>query len=102
MLKVARFVVTIPNDYMEHKNNNVKMDWLGSLTTILGIVLFVFAITESAHAPHGWSTPSIYVTFTLSLIILGLAFYVEGWVAEQPLLPFEIFKIKSVLCSAVE
>ena len=72
------------------------MDWLGSATIIVGLVLFVFAITESSHAPRGWSTPYIYATFVLAILILGAAFYVEGWVAEQPLLPFEVFKIKSV------
>jgi hypothetical protein len=34
------------------------------------------------------------MTLILSMLILGVAFYIEGWVAEQPLLPFDVFKIK--------
>ena len=86
--------VTIPNDTADHKANGVKMDWLGSVTLILGLVLFVFAITDSAHAPHGWKTPYIYITFVLSILVLAGAFYIQGWVAEQPLLPFDFFKEK--------
>ncbi|KAK5121039.1 hypothetical protein LTR85_005823 [Meristemomyces frigidus] len=85
---------TIPNDYAEHRGNGVKMDWLGSLTTASGLILLVFAITDSCHAPQGWATPYIYVTLILGIMLLAAAFYVEGWVAEQPLLPFQVFKIK--------
>ena len=69
------------------------MDLLGSASTIVGLVLFVFAITDSSHAPRGWSTPYIYLTFAFSIVILSAAVYIEGWVAEQPLLPFDIFRI---------
>lgn len=87
---------TIPNDYQEHRETGIKMDWPGSVTTIIGSILLVFAITDSAHAPNGWSTPYIYVTFILAILFLGAAFYVEGWVADQPLLPFDVFRIKSM------
>ncbi|KAK3070626.1 hypothetical protein LTR53_010140, partial [Teratosphaeriaceae sp. CCFEE 6253] len=85
---------TCPNDYAEHKHNGVKMDWWGSLTTVAGLILLVFAITDSSHAPNGWRTPYIYVTLILAVASLCAAFYVEGWVAEQPLLPFDVFRIK--------
>lgn len=94
LLLTSSCCLGIDNDYEERRNNGVKMDWLGAGTTITGLVLFVFAITDSAHASNGWSTPYILVTFILGIVILGVAFYVEGWVAEQPLLPFEAFKIK--------
>ncbi|KAK3623630.1 hypothetical protein LTR56_021493 [Elasticomyces elasticus] len=85
---------TTPNDFEEHKGNGVKMDWWGSLTTVVGLILLVFAITDSSHAPQGWATPYIYVTLILAAIALGAAYYVQGWVAEQPLLPFDVFRIK--------
>ena len=69
------------------------MDWLGSATIIAGLILLVFAVTQSGYAPQGWKTPYIYVTFILSIIILGAAYYIEGLIAEQPLLPFSFFKI---------
>lgn len=84
----------IPSDIQEKRGNEIKMDWYGSITTIAGLILVVFSITDSAHAPNGWNTPYIPVTLVIGILLLAAAFYVEGWVAEQPLLPFEVFKIK--------
>jgi predicted permease len=70
------------------------MDWFGSAAVVCGLILVVFAITQSSHATNGWATPYIPVTLILGVLVLGVAFYIEGWVAEQPLLPFEVFKIK--------
>ena len=70
------------------------MDWLGVFTIVPGLMLVVFAITDSSHAPEGWNTSYIYVTFVLGCLFLGGAIYVEGWVAEMPLLPFDLFKVK--------
>ncbi|KAK1081965.1 hypothetical protein LTR48_007241, partial [Friedmanniomyces endolithicus] len=66
---------TIPNDTAEHKGNGVVQDWWGSLTTSAGLILLVFAITDSSHAPDGWATPYIYVTLILALMSLGAAVY---------------------------
>jgi hypothetical protein len=90
---ICLHTVTIPNDTADHKVNGVKMDWLGSASIIPGLILFVFAVTQSSYAPQGWKTPYIFVTFILSILTFGAAYYIEGWVAEQPLLPFTFFKI---------
>lgn len=86
--------LTIPSDHEERKNSGVKMDWLGSAAVVCGLILVVFSITQSSHAPQGWATPYIPVTLVLGVLTLCGAFYIEGWVAEQPLLPFEVFRIK--------
>jgi MFS family permease len=48
---------TVPNDREEHRANEIKMDWWGSLTIVVGLILLVFCITQSSHAPRGWATP---------------------------------------------
>ena len=70
------------------------MDWLGALLIVPGLLLMVFAVTDSSHAAHGWRTPYIYMTLIAGGLCLGGAFYVEGWVAKMPLLPFSIFKVR--------
>jgi MFS family permease len=90
-------VFAIPSDVEGRRDNGVVMDWWGSLTIVSGLILVVFAITDSSHAPDSWATPYIIATFILGWILLGVAFCVEGWVAEQPLLPFEMFKVKGML-----
>lgn len=78
-----------------HKRDPLmKMDWLGVVTILPGVILINFAFIDGGHAPNGWKTPYIYVTLIIGVLLLGLAVYVEGWVAEQPLLPADIFRPK--------
>ncbi|KAL8403325.1 hypothetical protein RB594_008542 [Gaeumannomyces avenae] len=73
---------------------DVRMDWWGLVTTVPGLLLVIFAITQGAHAPQGFATPYVYVTLVVGLLLLGAAVYVEGWVAEQPLIPYDLFAPK--------
>ncbi|KIW13015.1 hypothetical protein PV08_08202 [Exophiala spinifera] len=94
LLALVVFVTSaifIPNDAKERRKNGIIMDWLGSVAIVSGIVLVVFAITESAHAPHGWRTPYIPTLFCIGCVVLVVAAYIEGWVAEMPLLPADVF-----------
>ncbi|KAK4139885.1 major facilitator superfamily domain-containing protein [Dichotomopilus funicola] len=88
--------ITIPRDGAQTRaeNAHVRMDYWGAATTVPGLILTTFAITDGAHAPNGWRTPYILVTFILGVLSLAAAVYVEGWVVEQPLLPFDLFKPK--------
>ena len=72
------------------------MDWLGAVTTLSGLTLTIFAITESAHAADGWRTPYIPVIFAIGIVALFAAWYVETRVATQPLLPASLFAIPSM------
>ena len=85
--------LTVPSDMEEHRKMNIEMDWLGALTITSGLILVVFAITDSSGAPDGWKTPYIIVTLILGVLILGAAFYIEGWIAKSPLIPFELFDV---------
>lgn len=72
----------------------VKMDWWGMVTMIPGLILVVYALTDSSRAPRGWLSPHIIVCMVIGLALLSAAIYIEGWVAEAPLIPFDIFRIK--------
>ncbi|KAJ5023640.1 major facilitator superfamily domain-containing protein [Bipolaris maydis] len=84
------------NEKVKAPVNVVKMDWWGTATVIPGLVLVIFALTDGSHAPQGWATPYIPVTFILGWIFLGVFVYIEGWVAEQPLLPSDLFNVKGM------
>ncbi|KAI9743438.1 MAG: hypothetical protein M1835_002901, partial [Candelina submexicana] len=85
--------LTVPSDMEERKGLGVKMDWLGAGLIIPGLILVVFAIIDSAAAPEGWRAPYVYVLLIVGCLLLGVAVYVEGWVAENPLLPFDLFRV---------
>ena len=90
---IAAAIFTVPNDVAESMARGVKMDWLGSFLIVSGLILVVFATTDASHAPDGWRTSYILVTLLLGLLLLCAAYFVEGWVAENPLLPFDLFKV---------
>ncbi|KAL6157655.1 hypothetical protein ACJQWK_07503 [Exserohilum turcicum] len=79
------------------KGKVVKMDWWGTATVVPGLILVVFALTDGSHATNGWATPYIPVTFILGWLFLGAFLYVEARVAEQPLLPADLFKVKGMI-----
>ncbi|KAK5630225.1 hypothetical protein RRF57_005940 [Xylaria bambusicola] len=90
-LVVVVGVITIPRDLGDHDQGAV-MDWWGLVTVVPGLVLIVYAFSDGGHAPDGWRTSYIYVTFIVGVLFLAAFVYVEGWVAVQPLLPAELFK----------
>lgn len=92
---VAMSLVTIPQDYREaNPGGVVKMDWAGALTIVPGLVLVVFALTDSSSAPKGWASPQIIVTLAVGVLFLCAAIYLQGWVCKNPLLPADLFRPK--------
>lgn len=87
---------SIPSDSAMRRDNGIKMDWLGSGLIVSGLTLAVYAITDSSHSPQGWRTPYIPTLLVVGCLLLGAAVYVEGWVARLPLLPFDVFAVKSM------
>lgn len=85
---------TIPSDIKERRGLGIKTDWLGAILSSCGLILVVYAITDSSQAPNGWATPYIYVLLIIGVLLLGATVYVEGWVAEMPLLPPDLFAVK--------
>jgi predicted MFS family arabinose efflux permease len=69
----------------------VKMDYSGAVTITTGLILLVFVITQSAHAPSGWSSPYIIICLILSFLLLLAAARIETRFAADPLLPASIF-----------
>ncbi|KAL5341049.1 major facilitator superfamily-domain-containing protein [Aspergillus crustosus] len=87
-------LISMPMIRLPLEKTTMSMDWWGCFTIVPGLLLVVYAITDGSHAPDGWRTPYIIVTFILGIVLLCAAFYIEGWVATEPLLPFDIFKVK--------
>lgn len=87
--------LTIPSDIQEKRtaSNKVKMDWLGAILIVTGLILFTFAIIDSSHAPNQWKTPYIYILFIVGSLLLLVSAYVETRIASQPLLPASLFRV---------
>lgn len=86
----------LPYDHKGRDGLGIKMDWQGGALIVSGLVLTVYAITDSAHAPEGWRTPYIWALFVAGILTLCTAVYVEGWVVAMPLLPADIFRVAHI------
>lgn len=84
----------MPSDNDERASFGIKMDWVGTGLIVSGLILVVYAFTDCGHTPKGWRAPQIPITFCSGIILLSIAVWWEGWVAEQPLLPADIFQVK--------
>ncbi|TGO26005.1 hypothetical protein BPAE_0068g00390 [Botrytis paeoniae] len=93
-LSVASAMLCIPSE--NDKRDDLQMDWLGSGLLAASFILFVFAITQSAYAPHGFKTSYIIITFVLGIVLFAIAMYVERYVASQPLLPYSLFAVPNM------
>ncbi|KAF3069318.1 Drug resistance protein [Trichoderma lentiforme] len=85
--------LTIPRN-LHDQDDTIRMDWWGLCTIVPGLILVVFAFTDGGHAPRGWQTPYIYVTFIIGMLFLIAGVYTQGWVSAQPLLPADLFRPK--------
>jgi hypothetical protein len=81
--------ISIPRPPKER--NGVKMDYSEAVTITAGLVLTVFAITQSAHASLGWREPYIILSLILGILFLLAAVRIETAFAADPLLPSSIF-----------
>jgi MFS family permease len=91
----------VPNPKQDKRGEGIKMDWLGTATVVPGLVLIIFALTDGSHAPQGWATPYIPITFVIGWLFIFAFVYIEGWVAAQPLLPPDMFNVKGMKPLAV-
>ncbi|EXJ56647.1 hypothetical protein A1O7_06991 [Cladophialophora yegresii CBS 114405] len=74
------------------------IDWIGVLTIVGGVVMFLFGMT-SGGTTHPWDS-----AFTLCLIIFGLLtivlFFLNEWkLAKYPVIPLRLFKNTSNLAA---
>lgn len=98
LLSVAVFFLawaTMPNTTSEEERaaRGKRMDWPGTVLIVSGLILVVYALTDCAGAPGGWREPYILITLCTGVVVLGAAVWWEGWRAEQPLLPADIFSV---------
>lgn len=100
--------LSVPRDRTDRKCLNLKMDWLGAFLITSGLILVTYALSVQPYAnaghpeKNGFAFSIVYGPLSCGAVCLFVAFWVEGWYADCPLLPFEFFKPQGVkaLCFA--
>ncbi|PIA89636.1 Drug resistance protein [Cercospora beticola] len=94
--------LTVPHDRTDRKQLSLKMDWIGAFLITAGLILVAYALAVEPYASQngrghsGWTTPMVLAPLISGIACLAIAFWVEGWYAACPLLPFDFFSPKSV------
>ncbi|KAI9342832.1 major facilitator superfamily domain-containing protein [Obelidium mucronatum] len=68
-----------------------KIDWLGTFL-LVGCVICLLIPIQGGGSQYAWDSPLVITLFIIGGILLAAFIYVEGWVAKNPVLTFELFK----------
>ena len=85
---LSHFVVPVEISSAVHPTG--RIDILGSLLGVVGLVLFIFAWNQAPAT--GWDDPYVYVSFVTSLVFIGLFILTESRI-EEPIMPPSIWSV---------
>ncbi len=87
LIALIGIILTLPT---VRSDKQPKVDWLGSLLLILGLIPLLLAFTW-AGSTYPWGSPMILGLFAISLLFLA-SFVLAERQAEEPILAPELFK----------
>jgi EmrB/QacA subfamily drug resistance transporter len=88
-------LVLTPLWVMESRDLRTKtFDVVGATLVTSGLVVLVLAITQANQ--WGWGSATTWIVFAISAVLLG-AFAMRERGSEEPLVPFSIFRVRTVL-----
>lgn len=88
----AAYFVIPPDTTKDIRQNLKGFDWLGSIIAITGLCLIVFGFTDGPVA--SWA-PYTYSLLIVGLLLLIIFILVEKSIAQNPIMPLEIWQTKS-------
>jgi EmrB/QacA subfamily drug resistance transporter len=71
-----------------------SLDLAGAITVTAGLVALVYAIVRTDQ--YAWTSWQTVSTLAVSASLLGLFLFIEARVARHPLMPLQLFKLRSV------
>ena len=71
-----------------------RLDVAGAITVTSGLIALVYAIVRTQT--YAWTTANVLVPLAFALALLGAFVVIEGRLARSPLVPFRIFRSRSI------
>ncbi|KAG8878330.1 hypothetical protein FRB98_006278 [Tulasnella sp. 332] len=99
---VVLFVdVKLPDQPQTVREKVARIDYLGSLTLVIGVGCSLLAVTLKGSEDLAWGNPLIS-----GLLVLGVVFVigfvgVEGYVSKEPIMPLRLLKQRTPLAVAL-
>ncbi|RIB08579.1 major facilitator superfamily domain-containing protein [Gigaspora rosea] len=77
-----------------------RIDYLGSILVFIGVVCLLLP-TNWGGTTYPWNSPQIITLYIVSFIILSILIYVEVKVAAEPIIPAQLFKIRTAVANFI-
>jgi len=74
------------------------VDWLGSLTMVGGVVMFLLGL-ELGGISHPWNSSTVLCLILCGLVVIAIFFLIEWRLAPYPLMPLDLFSKQSNLAA---
>jgi hypothetical protein len=91
---VLAFVLKLHNPRTPMRQGLAAVDWLGSLT-VVGATIMVMLGLELGGVIYPWGSPTVVCLIVFGLVMAVIFVVVEWKVAEFPLVPMYLFRIRS-------
>jgi EmrB/QacA subfamily drug resistance transporter len=98
---VGALVIGLTPVLLRESRANLKhrhFDVAGAASITGGLMLLVYALTRASQ--HGWGTSSTIGLLTASAVLIG-SFFVIEYRSQAPLLPLQIFRLRTLSASNV-
>ncbi|KAK7202660.1 multidrug resistance protein fnx1 [Myxozyma melibiosi] len=77
-----------------------RIDFLGSFALVSALTLFMLAMSIGGNYVP-WTSPLIFIFFTLSFAFIAAFVHIELKVAAEPVIPVQLLKDRTILGSAI-
>ena len=96
---VVLFVKLFPESRLQDDGENQRLDYMGMIALILGLVPLLFALSWGG-AQYEWGSPQVIGALVLGGIMSVAFVFIEAR-AEQPIMPLDIYKNRMVSVSLI-
>jgi len=87
-------VLHLPHAMGSFKEKIGRVDFLGALTLICGLVLILLPLNWGGST-YAWSSPIVIGMFCAGIVVIGLFLLVEWKQAAEPIIPFRLFATRT-------
>ncbi|KAG0047279.1 hypothetical protein BGZ83_007648 [Gryganskiella cystojenkinii] len=89
------FILKLPSVKGSYRQKLKRVDFLGSFTFVVGIICVLLS-TNWGGNEYSWSSVQIVVPYCVGAVFIAIFLYVEAKIAVEPILPFRLFRNRSV------
>ncbi|KAG0224222.1 hypothetical protein BGW42_005282 [Actinomortierella wolfii] len=75
-----------------------RIDFLGSLTFVAGVICILLS-TNWGGNEYAWNSTQVIVTYCVGSVIILVFLWIEYKIAVEPILPFRLFKNRTVVAT---